>query len=487
MRYRGFCGGSAQAASLAFQNERTMNWFVERAQGDGAKSPAVLLPTPGFQRWALSANVGGRAAIFADGRLFFVMGGKFCEYDVNGTETIWGSVAQDGNLGQIAYNGPVGGQLLIASGSNAYCFVLATNTFSQVLTGKATMVAYCKTYFLAFELSTGKVYLSNANDGTTWSLTTYFQRSDFADRWQAMFVDGNNLVWLPGTDSFEVWSLSNPTSTQPFAPLSGLVGRWGIAAPFAFGVTTTPYWLSRNPEGAGLVIRVGGSGAEPVGTYALANVLATYARTKRITDAEVLLYQDSGHTHFTVNFPTANASWTQTDDADWAERGKWNAPRQDYDLWAPRVHVYAFGKQLVADRATGTIWQMDASFATDTDGNGIRRLRRAPALYHEGVRKSVDCLLLKCDVGVGLQGDEATTQGVNPKVMCRASGDGGMTFGNERTASFGRIGEYRRRVYWNRWGLLEDACFEVTCAEPVPLRIVDAFLNPSQGEWQQAA
>jgi hypothetical protein len=50
------------------------------------------------------------------------------------------------------------------------------------------------------------------------------------------------------------------------------------------------------------------------------------------------------------------------------------------------------------------------------------------------------------------------------------------------TASFGRIGEYRRRVYWNRWGVLEDAVFEVTCSEPVPLRIVDAFLNPTQQE-----
>jgi hypothetical protein len=83
-------------------------------------------------------------------------------------------------------------------------------------------------------------------------------------------------------------------------------------------------------------------------------------------------------------------------------------PAQDYDLWAPRCHVYAFGKHLVGDRTTGTIWQMDASFATDTDGNGIRRLRRAPALYHEDARRPIDCFLLKCDVGLGLQGDEAS-------------------------------------------------------------------------------
>lgn len=487
MRWPGFCGGSAQAQSLTFQNERTVNLFVERAQSQSAKSPAALLPTPGFQAWSSVSDSVGRAAISADGRLFFVMGGAFYEFDINGTATKRGSVAQDGNPAQIVYNGPVGGQLLIASGTNAYCFVMATNAFSQVLTGKATMIAYCKSYFLAFELGTGKVYLSAQNDGTSWSLTTFFQRSDFADRWQAMFVDGNNLVWLPGTDSFEVWSLSNPSATQPFAPLSGLVGRWGIAAPFGFGITTTPYWLSRNPEGAGLVIRVGGSGAEPVSTYAVANVLSMYARTASITDAEVVLYQDSGHTFFNVNFPTANATWTQELDSNiWAERGQWNSLKGAYDLWPARVHVYAFGKQLVADRKTGTIWQMDASFATDIDGTGIRRLRRAPALFAEDARRPIDQLLLKCDVGLGLAGDD-TVLGANPTVMLRTSRDGGITWGNARTASIGRIGMYRTRAYWTRLGILEDAVVEMTFSDPTPFRVVDAFINPTNAELSQAA
>jgi hypothetical protein len=482
MRYPGFCGGSAQAQSLTFQNERTVNLFLDRAQSQSAKSAAALYSVPGFQRWSSSASVGGRGAVYADGRLFFVMGGKFTEYDVNGTETIRGSVAQDGNPAQCVYNGPVGGQIVIASGTNAYCFVLATNTFSQVLTGKATMIAYCKGYFLAFELATGKVYLSALNDGTSWTLTTFFQRSDFSDRWQAMFVDGNNLVWLPGTDSFEVWSLNNPTSTQPFAPLSGLVGRFGIAAPFAFGVADVPYWLHRNPEGAGLLVQVGGDGAKPVTTNAVANAFSMYARTSGITDAEVLMYQDGGHTFLNLAFPKANATWTlQTNEQVWAERGKWNAPRQDYDLWAPRTHVYAFGKHLVADRTTGTIWQMDASFYTDVDGTGIRRLRRAPAFSDEGKRHPIDQLLLKCDVGVGLQAPDAT-QGSNPVVLCRASRDGGRTFGNERQAALGRIGEYRKRVYWNRFGVMDDGAFEVVCSEPTQFNIVDAYLNPTEAE-----
>jgi hypothetical protein len=160
-----------------------VNWFVERAQGQGRKARPRCCRRRAFSA-GRSANVGGRAAIFADGRLFFVMGGKFCEYDVNGTETIRGTVAQDGNPAQIFYNGPVGGQLLIASGSHAYCFVLATNTFSQVLTGKATMIATARATFSPSSSRRARSICRISNDGTTWSLTTFFQRSLFADRWQ---------------------------------------------------------------------------------------------------------------------------------------------------------------------------------------------------------------------------------------------------------------------------------------------------------------
>jgi len=294
-----------------------------------------------------------------------------------------------------------------------------------------------------------------------------------------MFVDGNGLIWLPGIDSFEVW-YNTGTGTQPFAPLSGLVGRQGIAAPFAFGLTPTPTWLSRNPEGAGTVIVMLGSSAQPVSTYAVDQKISMYARTNGITDAEILTYQDQGHTFLIPSFPAAVATWSYyIEGQSWAERGKWNSARGAYDLWAPRVHVYAFGKHLVGDRATGTIWQMDASFGLDVDGNGIRRNRRAPGLTHEHARLPYDVLEVLMDVGQGL----SAGQGSDPQAMLRVSRDGGRTFGNERLASYGRLGEYRKRVYWTRLGTNPDAVFDLSISDPVPPRIVDVWIN----HFEQAA
>lgn len=478
--YRGFIGGMYQSQSVIGDQELTMNLYVENMESEGAKSGQCLLSTPGFQVFVNSASgitdVSGRGfwsdIVSGTERCFAVIGLGLYEVFANKTVIKRGTLAQDSNLATISYNG-IGGHLFITSGSNGYNYVLATNVLTQVLTGDATMGAFAHGYFLAFNVMTGRVRESALNDGTNWDPSQFFQRSLLSDPWQAMFVDGNSLVWLPGTDSFEVW-YDTGTGTQPFAPLSGLVGPYGIASPFAFANDTNVTWLTKNKRGAGQVVSFKGS-PDSVSTYAIANTIAGYQRTSTIADAEALVYQDAGHTSVNWAFPTANATWSfDVDKPSWTGRGAWNAPLGRYDIWAPRVHGYAFGKHLVGLRTSGTIAEMSAAFATEPDGvTGIRRLRRAPGITIEHQRMPYDRLELLMDMGLGT----VTGQGSDPKIMLRVSGDGGRTWGNERLAGIGAIGNYRKRAYWNRLGSLRDAVFEVTCSEPVPLRIVQAWLN----------
>jgi hypothetical protein len=483
--YPGFFGGSYPSAAFSTDNEQAVNLFVEKNQSLGAKGPASLLSTPGFQRWSGAGvtDLVGRAAIVARGRLFMVIGAGFYEFDAAGVPTKRGAVTQNSNPAQLAFNGVVGGHVLVASGSNGYCFVLATNAFTQVLTGDCDQIAYATGFFLAFSLTTAIVRESALNDGTTWPGAQFFQRSLFADPWQSMFTDGNGLVWLVGTESFEVWQ-NTGIGTQPFAPLSGLQGLFGIAAPFAFALAPAPAWLVANRAGSATFIVMAGSQPSFISNYAVSNQLSIYARQFGIGDAEVLTYQDGGHTFLIPSFPSANATWAvDVEGQGWAERGKWNAARGAFDLWAPRCHAYAFGKHLVGDRATGAIWQMDASFGTDVDGQGIRRLRRTPALVDELKRHPVDRFQLLVDTGIA----PAVDPGSDPKLMLRCSNTGGRTWGNQRLAGFGRQGEFKRRVYWTRCGQAENLSFEVTCSDPVPLRISGAWLNPTEAELEQAA
>lgn len=479
-RWTGFVGGSHTSQSLIASCERTVNLYVETL-GRNAKAEAALFQTPGFQAWQTVADIDGRGAVVANGRLFWVIGGGFYEFSSTGVATKHGTVAQDANPAQLIYNGVVGGQVGICSGGSVYSFNLATNTLSAaLLTGGYTHLAYAKAYGLALNPTTGKVNLSGLNDLSTWSAGTFFRRSDFPDPWQTMFSDPNGLIWLIGTENFDVWSLANPSSTQPWAPLSGLCGRFGIVAPFAYGVTKAGIcWVSTSSDGGADVVATKGGEPDTVSAPSVATAIASYARSSRITDAEIMPYHEEGHTFMNLSFPSAGVTgrtWAlDMASRDWAERGQWMSAQSDYGVWAPRTHISAFGKHLVGDRTTGTIWVMDNTYTTDVDGLPIRRLRRAPALTDEHKRHPIDRLEILMDVGVA-------GQNVNPLATMRVSLDGGRTFGNEHQASYGRVGQYGQSVYWNRLGVgkLQDATVEVVWSSDAPVRVVDAWLSNAE-------
>jgi hypothetical protein len=481
-RWPGFIGGSNATQSATLDAEQTINMYVEHAQSDGAANRSGLFPTPGFSMWKAGstvADVGARAALVASGRLFKVFGSGLYEFDENGTPTKRNAalpMAVDQNPAQLVYNGVVGGHLGISSGGSIYTLVLATNTFAAAPTlpaGGFSHLAFAGGYGFAFQSTTGKTFVSGRNDLTSWNLSTFFQRSLFADPLQAIFADGNNLVWCLGTDTFEV-RYNSGTGTQPWVPLSGLVGRYGIAAPFAFA----PFgngnaWLARNPEGIGRFVVTNGAAPQPVSSYAMNTAVAGYLRSSRIDDAEVLMYEQEGHTFANVSFPAAKRTWTYDLEAQgWAERRRWN-PNTGWDVWSPRVHVVAFGKHLIGDRTTGTIYQMDTTIGTEIDGAGIRRVRVAPVLNAERKRLPIDRLELYMDVGLGV----AVGQGSDPQVMLRISTTNGRTWGKEATASAGKIGEFGRRVYFSMLGAPDQCMAEISFTEPIPFRITDAYLN----------
>ena len=66
---------------------------------------------------------------------------------------------------------------------------------------------------------------------------------------------------------------------------------------------------------------------------------------------------------------------------------------------------------------------------------------------------------------------------MNPQVTLRSSNDGGKTWGNERSVSAGAQGDYRTRVRFRRLGISRDRVFEMSVTDPIPWRVVDAFMT----------
>jgi hypothetical protein len=469
-----FLYGSNPSQSVIADSERTMNLYLEPVTSPGAPSRAVLYPTPGFQvRLEIGGAVGGRALFDMAGRTFAVVGpGLYEIVPLDRTATYRGGVAADVHLAQIVSNG-AGGQLLVASGGNAYVLTLATNAFTQVLTGEATQIGMLDTFFLAFNANNSKLRISDSNDGTVWDPTQFALRSAMPDPWRAMIVNAPD-IWLFGEQTTDVWYDAGSTPF-PFAPRAGLSIPYGISAPWSVATSGgSVLWLAKNRDGAGLVVMAAGYSATPISTPEVNTTLAGYARDTKITDAEGLVYQEAGHVFYVLRFPSAGATWVYDLTTKlWAERGKWNPATNQYGVWAPRVRCYSQGLQLTAEDGTGLISTMDNSFGTETDGSAIRRLRRGPVLVNEQRRMALGRFELALEVGLGT----ASGPGSDPQILYRGSADGGQTWGNERACSAGPMGQYHRRVFWTRLGSPRRWVPEVTMSDPIPWRIVDAYLN----------
>lgn len=474
--YPGFIYGSAQSQSILADLETTMNFYPEQMPSPNAINVGALYPTPGGRFYGeTTTDVNLRGGVVAGSRVFMVIGGGFYEAGSvpGGALGKWGTVAVDQYPATLSYSGLAGGQIFITSGTNGYTFTLASNTLTQVLTGEATMGGYLDSFFLAFNLVSGRVRISRGYDGLTWDPNDYFQRGIRPDPWQAMVVVGGK-IWLIGKETGEVWYDAG-TFPIPFLPDLGSVFDVGIAAPFSIAVSgDTLAWVSATKNGAGVMVRAVGYQPQRISDHAIETQLARYQRDATIADCEALTYQDSGHGFSVWNFPAANATHVyDLTTTLWHQRGSWNVARNQFDRWYPRVLLYAFGKHLVGQANSGRLWYLDSTAGDELDGQVIRRQRIAPGLFAETNFLYVSNFGLYVEPGLGTQ----SGQGQFPQVMLRISKDGGKTWSSERWETSGAVGQYRTRVSWSRCGIAQHWVPEVTMTDPIPWRILDAFVE----------
>lgn len=352
---------------------------------------------------------------------------------------------------------------------------------------------------LAFDDASKTLYWSDTDDATTWQPLNYTQRSIAPDPWQAMTVDGKNLIWLIGEQTGEVWYYSGALDA-PFAPVPGAVFRYGIAAPWSLtSLGDQVMWLSQNASGNGIVVMTNGYTPERVSNYAVETAINRYAATVGIADAEAYSYQDQGHVFYVLTFPAANATWVfDSTTGLWHERGTWNSSTFSYEAWPPRWHAFAFGKHLVGDRDTGIVSNMAVSIATEGDGTHIRRLRIPPplAVADRMQRMVVSRFEVLLEPGTGdaegftplslTDADRfgtavfgtstfAPPQHDRSASMWMRSSTNVKTWGVSRKANVGSLGDYDRRVTWYGCGSsLQFWVPEIVVSDAVPWRLLNA-------------
>jgi hypothetical protein len=107
-------------------------------------------------------------------------------------------------------------------------------------------------------------------------------------------------------------------------------------------------------------------------------------------------------------------------------------------------------------------------------------LQRDAAVVQSSAQVTSSGYYLITESGLGIELSTDIVTGACPKFMLRWSDDGGHTWSNYHTASFGSIGQTSTRAIFRRLGMavkLRDRVYELSVSDPVKLAITGAMLD----------
>lgn len=449
--------GPSYEVGQQFDAQRTINLYPVVSESGTSKSVVALKHTPGLSEYATVGDGPICGLHVAAGRLFVVSAGWL--YEWTGSAVPVGSVGGAQTPVVMANSGV---ELAIATGDNLY--IVNLSTLAVTATGyRASSVAFVDGYFLFTETDTGKLWLTGIYDGATIDALDFSTAESNPDNLVHVHIYREE-AWLFGDQTTEVWYNSGDAD-QPFQPISGGAFPMGCVARHSVRTLDgTVFWVGRDENGSGIVYRAAGYTPNRVSTEAVETAIAA----GDLANAQAWTYQMDGHSFYVLNVPGIETSWAfDVLTGMWHERSYRNSSTGHRERHRAVNHVFYGGQHVVGDYESGTLYALSSGVYQD-NGNPIVRLRRTPHTHSEGRRLFFSRFELDMEVGRGPADNSI------PYVMLRTSSDGGKTWGNERWASAGRIGEYLTRVFWTRCGAARSRVWEVATSYDAPVTFIAA-------------
>ena len=196
-----------------------------------------------------------------------------------------------------------------------------------------------------------------------------------------------------------------------------------------------------------------------------------------VTDtAYIFPYSTSHHMFIVMQANTIGETWAyDLSTREWAQRTsrdhnttlekQWRVGGVAY--W--REKFYAFTNDGLFCHFAGWTeqWKDDVEMP-------VIRHRQGPVFSSENRPFIIEELALECNTGSN------PVRGTKAEVLLEVSKDGGMTFGNVRSASFGLTGEYSHRVRWHALGMTRLAVVRITFSEPMDFVLTDCDVRAAK-------
>lgn len=465
-------GSGVASKSFVSTRQRRLNVYFEIRE-DGDKSRFAVFGTPGLNLTFQAANSVNtvRGMLGTPAALYVVASNKLQIITAIGpplvSTTAPGFLATLGGLVTVSTNNT---QVLMADGNTGVIYNVANNTMNNIggsFPNGAQTITFVSGFFVAEQPGSQQFWTSNANDGSTWGGLNFATANAYPGYINAVDNLNGNLI-LFSTDHLEFWQ-NIGSAPEPFAPITSASREYGLAAVFSRAhIRETICFLAQNREGQVQIAQIVGYDLKIISTPDIDSIINGF---DVVSDAVALAYGIDAHKFYQITFPTANRSFLFD-----ASTQLWSEVQTGVTV-APTRHIGNLaanfqGQTLVSDYSNNNVYTFDPESYLDNDIPIVRELVTRHVLSSFN-RIRIARLYLDMETGVGLQ----TGQGSNPQIMLSYSKDNGRTWSGERWQSLGRVGRYRTRVHWNRFGSTYDAVFKIRMTDPVKFVITDGAMR----------
>ena len=383
------------------------------------------------------------------------------------------SVAQDDvplkspDCVSMSHNDATIAQLIIVDGTNGWIYDVV-NGLQQITDEDffpADVVDFQDNYFILNRAGTGQFFLSALNDGLTYSGTDFATAEGDPDTLVSL-ISNRRELWLFGAETIEIF-FNSGDADFPFVRYEGGFLERGCLAAFSVAEDDNSlFWLGEDR----IFYRADGYELVRISQHGIEEALRKY---KVLHDACAFIYTMAGHKFYVCTFPSEDATWVFD-----ITTGMWHERRsRGMGRWRVNTYADAFGKHLVGDFEDGRIGEMDLD-TFEEYGVTMTGLAAGPVAHLDRKRIAHRRFELDVESGVGL----TKGQGSDPRVWLDWSDDGGRSFSVRKPfRSLGKIGEYQKRLRWNRMGSSRERIYRVTVSDPVKRSIVGTHLEARAG------
>lgn len=462
---------SYQALSGIMSSERLVNLYAEIAP---PQSPfrGMLVGTPGLKEWK---DLGQFEPIYGSivlGNFMYVVCGLNV-YKISKTKTTTLIGTLGGTPDRVMMTNNRTQITILTSNGDSYYYDTGTDTFAKITDAdyqSASSVTTLNGYTIFSVLESDQFFISALNDTTSYSALDFATAESLPDNLVRVFAI-NNELWLFGDTTIEIWG-NTGNATFPFERIRGTYIEVGTQAKYSVvndqeGI----FWLGDDNS----IYQGIGYQAKRISTNPIEYAIDGYS-TK--SDAFASFYIQEGHRFYCLTFPSVDKTWCyDTTTGLWHERSSRNPTTLETERWLINSLSYFAGLNLVGDKNTGKIYELDLDTYTE-DGTEIIAEVITATVFKGFARMHSNRLTLIMDTGVGIDG---SGQGDDPQIMLQTSSDGGKTYSEEMWQPIGPIGTYETEVSWLKVGYGRSLISKIRISDPVRRRFVAALLDQEVG------